>query len=78
MTHRGTPRRPGLGHADVGMPHAPIASSMTYLMLSVPPGAFAASRRSHVTRAVPRDRKREALRVSVWEGEGGSLPRGSS
>ena len=52
---------------------------MIDLALAMPPGAFAASRRSHSVRAVPRERVREQLRVSVWEAEGGALlPEGAS
>ena len=48
------------------------APSLTYRSLSVPPGAFAASRNSRRKRAPPLEHAREQLRVSVWDNEGGA------
>jgi hypothetical protein len=52
--------------------HPFLAPSLTYRSLSVPPGAFAASRSTRNKRAPPLERAREQLRVSVWENEGGT------
>jgi hypothetical protein len=52
--------------------HPFLAPSLSYRSLSVPPGAFAASRAARKKRALPLETVREQLRVSVWENEGGT------
>jgi hypothetical protein len=52
----------------------PLHSPLAHFPMPMAGGAFATSRGSHTLRAVPRERAREQLRVSVWEDEGGSLP----
>ena len=69
---RRDPRSTLQAHA-VGSPYAHpfTAPSLTYRALSLPPGAFAASRSPRRKRAQPLEITREQLRVSVWENEGG-------
>ena len=64
--------RPRSAAPDSHYAHPFLAPSLTYRSLSVPPGAFAASRGSRTKRSAPVESVREQLRVSVWDNEGGA------